>query len=47
MSIYVFFCITEIPWRNRLTLSLLIMTKEDFVDSVDQYQTAQNVQSDL
>ena len=30
-----------------LTLSLLSMTQETFVDSVDQDQTAQNVQSDL
>ena len=29
------------------TLSLLLMTQEAFVDSVDQDQTAQNVQSDL
>ena len=30
-----------------LTLSLLLTTKEAFVDSVDQNQTAQNVRSDL
>ena len=30
-----------------LTLSLLVTKQEDFVDSVDQDQTAQNVQSDL
>ena len=30
-----------------LTLSLLMTTPEAFVDSVDQDQTAQNVQSDL
>ena len=30
-----------------LTLSLLMTTQKDFVDSVDQDQTAQNVQSDL
>ena len=30
-----------------LTLSLLLTTQEAFVDSVDQDQTAQNVQSDL
>ena len=29
-----------------LTLSLLMMTEEAFVDNVDQDQTAQNVQSD-
>ena len=32
---------------NYLTLSLLLTTKEVFVDSVDQDQTAQNAQSDL
>ena len=30
-----------------LTLSSLMMTQEAFVDSIDQYQTAQNMQSDL
>ena len=30
-----------------LTLSLLLMTREAFVDSVDQDPTAQNVRSDL
>ena len=30
-----------------LTLSLLLMTQEAFVDSVDQDQSKQNVQSDL
>ena len=30
-----------------LTLSPLLTTQETFVDSVDQDQTAQNVQSDL
>ena len=30
-----------------LTLSSLMTTQEAFVGSVDQYQTAQNVQSDL
>ena len=30
-----------------LTFSLLLTTQEAFVDSVDQDQTAQNVQSDL
>ena len=30
-----------------LTLSLLMTTQKAFVDSVDQDQTAQNVQSDL
>ena len=29
------------------TLSLLILTQEDFVDSVDQDKTAQNIKSDL
>ena len=33
--------------RTLLTLSLLMTTQEDFLDSVDQDQTAQNVQSDL
>ena len=32
---------------NVFTLSLLMTTQEAFVDSVDQDQTAQNVQSDL
>ena len=32
---------------KELTLSLLMMTQEGFVDSVDQDQTAQNGQSDL
>ena len=35
------------PKFNTLTLSLLRMTQEAFVDSVDQDQTAQNVMSDL
>ena len=30
-----------------LILSLLMMIQEAFLDSVDQYLTAQNVQSDL
>ena len=30
-----------------LTLSLPVTTQETLVDSVDQYQTAQNMQSDL
>ena len=30
-----------------LTLSLLLLTQEAFVDSVDQDQTAQNLLSDL
>ena len=34
------------PFSN-LTLSLLMVTQKAFVDSVDQDQTAQNVQSDL
>ena len=33
--------------RARLSISLLMMTPEAFVDIVDQDQTAQNVQSDL
>ena len=33
--------------KMALTLSLLISTQELFVDSVDQDQTAQNMQSDL
>ena len=37
---------TLIFWMS-LTLSLLLMTQEAFVDSVDQDQTAQSVQSDL
>ena len=32
---------------NTLTLFLLMRIQEAFVDSVDQDQTAQNVQSDL
>ena len=32
---------------DKLTLSLLMTAQEPFVDSVDQDQTAQNVQSDL
>ena len=33
--------------NSQLTLSLLLRIQEAFVDSVDQDQTAQNVQSDL
>ena len=33
--------------ENAITLSLLMSTLKAFVDSVDQDQTAQNVQSDL
>ena len=32
---------------SNLTLSLLLMTQEAFVDNVDQDQTAQNEQSDI
>ena len=32
---------------TELTLSILMTTQEAFVDSVDQDQTVQNVQSDL
>ena len=32
---------------KKLTLYLLLTTQEAFVDSVDQDQTVQNVQSDL
>ena len=34
-------------FNRLLTISLLMTTQEAFVDSVDQDQTAQNVQSDL
>ena len=30
-----------------LTLSLLLITQETFIGSVDQHQTAQNVQTDI
>ena len=33
--------------KDGLTLFLLMTTQEAFVDSVDQDQTAQNVQSDM
>ena len=39
--------INEEMLKMALTLSLLISTQELFVDSVDQDQTAQNMQSDL
>ena len=37
----------EYLWSKGLTLSLMMMTQEALVDSVDQNQTIQNVQSDL
>ena len=40
--------VNPIPkWFHVLTLSLLLTIQEPFADSVDQDQTAQNVQSDL
>ena len=36
-----------IPNNTKFQLFILVMTQEAFVDSVDQDQAAQNVQSDL
>ena len=38
------YCLTW--WNLSLTLSLLMTRQETFVESVDQDQTAQNMQSD-
>ena len=45
--VFFFLYYKRLLFKIALTLSLLVTTQEAFVDSVDQDQTAQNVQSDL
>ena len=46
LFIYLFIALCAVTGSPLLSFSLLMTTQETFVDSVDQDQTARNVQSD-